>query len=183
LILPWLPLLAAAAVFLAFLSIATIDWRHRVSDWREDARRLVQNGRPRSVEHLVVGLLAIAAGVWAAALPTAQFPSPAMWLAAAACAGIGHRRGWTVFGAAGLALAGGGLVLLVTHTVSWSWTSVALGAILAAGWTGWLARFWRQQLHGGRAWTTAGRLIPVARNTAIVWLLVAVTAAIAGWRG
>ena len=83
----------------------------------------------------------------------------------------------------GLALAGGGVVLLVTHTVSWSWASLALGAILAAGWSGWLARFWRQQLHGGRAWTTAGRLIPVARNTAIVWMLVAATAAIAGWRG
>jgi hypothetical protein len=30
-------------------------------------------------------------------------------------------------------------------------------------WLTWLARFWEQQLLEGRAWTTAGRLIPMAR--------------------
>ncbi|MBI5863051.1 MAG: hypothetical protein HZB38_00790 [Planctomycetes bacterium] len=31
----------------------------------------------------------------------------------------------------------------------------------------WLARFWRQQLLDGAAWTTAGRLIPAARLLAV----------------
>jgi len=32
----------------------------------------------------------------------------------------------------------------------------------------WLTRFWQQQLHGGRPWTTAGRMIPFADRAAFL---------------
>jgi len=47
--------------------------------------------------------------------------------------------------------------------------SVTLGVALAALWMIWLARFWQQQLHDGRSWTTAGRLIPSARRLSAVF--------------
>ena len=42
-----------------------------------------------------------------------------------------------------------------------------IGWILAAGWMLWLAKFWDQQLDDGRAWTTTGALIPMARGAAL----------------
>ena len=47
----------------------------------------------------------------------------------------------------------------------------------------WLSRFWLQQLHGGQAWTTAGRLIGPARHMGFVVavLALAVAARLAVW--
>jgi len=41
----------------------------------------------------------------------------------------------------------------------------------------WLAGFWHQQLHNGRAWTTAGTLIPAARRLSHVAAVAACTCA------
>ncbi len=49
----------------------------------------------------------------------------------------------------------------------------------------WLSAVWRQQLHGGRAWTTAGRLIPLADRVGFLAgsLAVLVGAKLALWPG
>jgi hypothetical protein len=44
--------------------------------------------------------------------------------------------------------------------------NAAFGMALAGVYFAWLTRFWRQQLLLGRAWTTAGRLIPFAGGAA-----------------
>lgn len=49
-------------------------------------------------------------------------------------------------------------------------------AIMAALWF-WLSRFWDQQLLDGAAWTTTGRMIPLARKTGFVVTAMAVLTA------
>lgn len=55
-------------------------------------------------------------------------------------------------------------------------------SIMTAFWF-WIARFWSQQLHDGRPWTTAGRMIPIARRFGIIvaGLALVVSAQLALW--
>jgi len=46
--------------------------------------------------------------------------------------------------------------------------AMMVGFAIAAGWWTWLSRVWEQQLDNGKAWTTAGRLIPRAKRFAFL---------------
>lgn len=58
-----------------------------------------------------------------------------------------------------------------------------IGMTLMTGVWFWIARFWSQQLHDGRSWTTAGRMIPIAQRfgTIVAGLAMVVAAQLALW--
>jgi hypothetical protein len=101
----------------------------------------------------------------------------ALLLAGFGCATLAHTQGVLAAGFAGLALFA---AAIVAAAAAWLPAGPALvdvnlflGFAAAAAHAGWLARFWRQQLQDGAAWTTAGRLIGSAAVVGIFCLLAA----------
>lgn len=178
----WTPMVIGAATLITFLGVVRADRKRRSGDWKRDPASVLAPMPPHTALLLTLLGMALAAGVGAAGARS-QVASPvACWLAALTCAGIGHRQGWTVAGSAGLLLAGEGVVLAAMGWYGWQWWGAAIGSLLAAAWMAWLARFWRQQLHERRPWTTAGRLIPAARAWAVSWLAFSVLAGVCALR-
>jgi len=75
------------------------------------------------------------------------------------------------------------VAMLLTPNARWAdyslripilFNAVLFGLALMILWWRWLARFWRQQLLDGQAWTTTGRMIPYARRTAFLLSALAV---------
>lgn len=125
----------------------------------------------------LLGMSGCAAGVGAAVAPLTAFA------AALAAFNVFHRRGWRMAGEVGLA---GVMLTWVAFVAAWlPWPGarpverVALGLACGALHVAWLSRFWRQQLCDGRPWTTAGRLVPMARGTTGAASLPMLAAAIA----
>ncbi len=116
----------------------------------------------------VIGLLALVlAFCTAGSFP----PILATFVAAVTCLGLAHRRWSTVLAVLGLLLLTTAAFLVLPAVLAWRIGQFPQGTA-AAGLVGlafatwlwqWLAVVWRQQLDNGRAWTTAGRLIPAAR--------------------
>lgn len=121
-------------------------------------------------------VLVLACGAVAAALAARFHPlvPVAMAIAAFASLGVFHLRQTLAAGLAGLALIAFAIVAaaaawLPATPVGWMFALSIAGAHAA-----WLSRFWRQQLLGGVAWTTTGRLIPAG---AAIGLLLGLLAA------
>ena len=107
---------------------------------------------------------------------------------------LAHRRWSTLLACLGLMLltlavcgAFAGLGGLLVSGAGWDaplrWACVLSGlAVMTFMWF-WLGRFWVQQLHGGQAWTTAGRMIVPARwmGFAVAGLALVVAARLAVW--
>lgn len=167
-------LLSLAAVVCTVLA----DWWRRRRRWLEDPQRLVRSLPAHGV--LFGGLVRVSVLVGLAGLlqrEAASTPS-AVAMAALTCLTVGHVRGWLVVSEIGLVLVG---EAIVTASLAWlrpGWSGALLGLGLASGYLLWLARFWDQQLNAGQAWTTAGRLIPVARRLSYVAAAGAVVAAV-----
>ena len=144
-------------------------WRARRADWLAEPERLAQDrpadGRAAALVVALSGLSALGAGL---AGPVGLVP---IGLTAAALGTLtaGHRRASVVVGEFGLLLTGLVVVYGAGRWLPGGSASVTLGVALAALWMIWLARFWQQQLHDGRSWTTAGRLIPSARRLSAVF--------------
>jgi hypothetical protein len=169
-------LLAAFAVGITLFVHGLAHWRVRSRHGLEEPERLsAPIGRPRARF-----AAAFAVSIIVGMLFTFMVRSPLAPLACAAaalsCFTVAHRRGPRAAGDAGMLLTlltvttivtswlsmGGGVAARPDQTILLAGAGVALGGLHAL----WLARFWRQQLHDGVAWTTAGRLIPTARRIA-----------------
>lgn len=146
------------------LTITLDDWRQRRRIWLRDPSRSPEYFRPPL--WLYCGIVAVCLFVGAGGILFREHPSAAfaLWFAALAAFIVGHVLGCRRCGAIGLILTGAGIVAACTAWLADAGLGAMIGIILAGGYLLWLARFWHQQLDEGRAWTTAGRLIPSARN-------------------
>lgn len=163
-------LLAGAGALLLALASVIGRWRARRAAWLRGEP--LQPSTPyQAIEWLPVTLLAYLA--WATALRGLGMDGSALVALLAAGAGftLGHaaQRGELLW--IGLL----SVPTAITGTTAWIWPDAAgltAGLGFATVHYAWLSRFWRQQLDDGRAWTTAGRLIPAVRAIAVTlaWL-------------
>lgn len=153
------------------LTITLDDWRQRRRIWLRDPSRSPEYFRPPL--WLYCGIVAVCLFVGAGGILFREHPSAAfaLWFAALAAFIVGHVLGCRHCGAIGLILTGAGVVAACSAWLADDGLGAMIGIILAGGYLLWLARFWHQQLDDGRAWTTAGRLIPSARNLGYATLL------------
>lgn len=158
-------LLLAAAVALALLVAAVlVNWRHRVHIWQTDPQRLIDPPPSRRLLTDVALVLGIGVGWGGLVVPGVWFTPLTVLCATLAVLGVGHLRSSAAIGRVGLALTAEVLVLCAVCWLPRSPARLVFGLSVAGLYLLWLARFWAQQLRGDQAWTTAGRLIPAARE-------------------
>ncbi len=157
-------LVAGATALVVVIATLLADWRRRVHIWQTEPERLIEPPPAHRGLYGTVVLICGAVGAGGVLVPGAVLTPLAVVLAAFACLTVGHRRRSNGLGEMGLALVA---VSIVTAALAWlpaSPVNGLLGLTAAGLLLLWLARFWHQQLDGGRPWTTAGRLIPTARS-------------------
>lgn len=169
--------LAAAIVLLAaFIALAGARERRRRRDWLVDPRQLLNSRTPSTAWSVLLALAASAVAL-ASAMTSPNPLSPiATAVAALVCLGVGHAADLRAAREVGFALVGG---VCVVSAISWweaSLAGAAIGALLAAVYSLWLAQFWHQQLAPEGAWTTTGRMIAPARRLALTWAICAAAA-------
>jgi hypothetical protein len=169
-------LLSLAAVLASVLR----DWRRQRRRWLEQLDAAVADPAGASSLSAILVIVCVLVGLGGMLFRGYWFTPTALWLAALACLAIGHVRGWLVVGEIGLVLVAEGVVFASMAWLTPGWPGALLGLVLAGSYLVWLARFWNQQLLDGRAWTTAGRLIPASRRLGYMASSGAVAAAIAG---
>ncbi len=172
--------LLAAGLAALLLALATVlcDWRRRVRIWHATPERLAEQPPDRRRVFGLVVAATIGVGLAGLFVPNATLTPIGVLLAAYACLVAGHCRRSNLIGGVGLGLVAEALTLMAVAWLPESPARGPLGLALAGLLMLWLARFWSQQLNDGRPWTTAGRLIPVARRVSvalvgvqIVWAL------------
>ncbi len=173
-------LLVALAALLAELLIIISDWRTRRRIWAERPHDLPRPALPHRAFHQVLLVAATLVGIAGVLLGSHGLMPAALGGAALSTLIIGHRRISDRTGELGLLLLLGAVVSAGSAWIGQRYAGTVVGWLVAALWLTWLARFWEQQLLDGRPWTTAGRLIPVARRLglvatagALVWLAAA----------
>lgn len=165
----WLPLCAFGAAMLALLllfAIVVVDWRRRIHVWQTDVQSLVEPPPGHPIAYGFVLVLACVAALTAVAALHPLSPLTLL-LATFAIAGVGHRKRSNRLGELGLACGGLAAYAVAAAWLPATWGSLPLGVACGGTLLLWLARFWHQQLDDGRAWTTAGRLVPHARQLGV----------------
>lgn len=158
-------LLLLAVLDLALVLVSVLsDWQLRRRVWHTATERLVEPPPRRPYTSALAIVFAVIVGLAAVPLATMTLAPLAVFLAALATLTVGHRRRSSAIGEFGLMLVGQCLVLLPVAWLWWWPVRELLGFVLAGAYLLWLSRFWHQQLDRGRPWTTAGRLIPYARQ-------------------
>ena len=159
--------IAAAACLFTVIAVILLDWQRRRRRWMTSPHSLLDD--PPS--HTVIFSSVIAAGVLIdlASLPflSAGLTPIALWLTSLAILTIGHVRNQLLISELGLLLTALGIVSAAQAWLIDGLFGVLLGLGIASGYCLWLTRFWEQQLNCGTAWTTAGSMIPVARQLAM----------------
>lgn len=146
------------------------DWRRRVDLWKRAPERLAEPPREHADAYALVLALAFVAGIGGVWRWQSAWTPLSSAFATYAALLVAHRAGWRAADVLGLLL---GVLTWVAIAVAWLPTTPAslwLGLAIAGAHQIWLARFWSQQLDAGRAWTTTGRLIPVARGVSATLL-------------
>ncbi len=172
---PRIALGAGAAGLICSLIPVLRNWLRRRSAWRADPSLPLVEEPPAAPLSQAAALLlvVIAAGATLLALGSA-FAAIGAFLAAIAAGATAHALRHSLcdwFASLAIALAVAAIVAAIAG-VSPAGTLLALA--IAAGHALWLARFWRQQLLGGRAWTTTGRMIPAARGVGNIGPLIGI---------
>ncbi len=133
--------------------------------------------------HALVLIVVLGVATGATLAPAATLSPLALLLAAYAALAVGHRRPWPAARWLGLALVGGTIVSAALAWTTPRGANLSAGLAVAGVFMQWQARFWSQQLDGGRAWTTTGRLVPVARALAALLILAQLAALALGTAG
>ena len=158
-----------------------VYWLRRRRAWLTEPQRLLEP-MPRPAAAFVAGLVAACATGVVALVAAAPIPA---WGAAIAGLTVAHLTRWPAAAMLGLMLLAGGFVaaghLLFPIPLG---RGLLLGCALAGLFMLWLERFWKQQLHNGRPWTTAGWLIRYCGMMTVI-LAVAIVALTLGemWLG
>lgn len=157
-------LLSALVALVLVIGAVLVNWRLRIRIWQTDPQQLADPQPAQRVLHGLALILGVGVG-WGSLVTPGVWVTPlAVFCAALAVLGVGHLRSSAAIGRLGLALVAEALVLCAVTWLPATPARTMLGLAIAGVYLLWLARFWTQQLHGGRAWTTAGRLIPAARD-------------------
>lgn len=172
---------AYAAPGLALLALAVevgdelLIWNSTRKCWRTDPESALKPHRSRlhPAPFAILNLIAVIA---AANTLSNAYSAAAIGISAIAWFVAYHRHASKPFAAAGAVSVA---LWIVSASLAWlpggveptdllAHPRTAAGLSAAAIFLNWLARFWAQQLRDGRAWTTAGRLIPVVAQCSIV---------------
>lgn len=180
----WVQVVFAAAALSWVLSVALRERRHRRAVWLTEPRRLLERPTATPAADHGAAALAVATGLLAFGWPTAGFSGIGLAAAALACGGLAHRRAAAYAGDAALLLVGEVVILSAMD-----WCGPSCGLLLGSAACGLLftalGALWARQLdHEGRAWTTAGRLVPATRRAAALaglLLFASSTAKACGW--
>ncbi len=162
--LAWALLALGSLALVSVLLTILADWRRRCRIWLAEPHRLIEPPPGHTWLAAWVVSAGVVVGLAAVRLCDASVTPLAVVFAALAVLVTGHWRGSAALGELGLILV---CESIVTGVLAWLPTAPAgglLGMAVAGGYMLWLARFWNQQLQDGRPWTTAGRLIPIARR-------------------
>lgn len=146
-----------------FLGVVLWNWRRRVRRWLHDPQRLAEHRPESDVLFRLLVVISVCVGVVACLFADSATAAVSALAACLTCLGIGHASSSRVVSETGLILLG---ISLVTagHWLASDGTGALSGLALCGCYFLWLGRFWEQQLWQGRAWTTAGRLIPTVRR-------------------
>lgn len=161
-------LAVASAMLAAALSPAVARWLFRRQAWLSDPQDLLappSELRWLRIAGLVASCLVLATGVLWWEHPLTPI---ALWIASLASFVIAHRGEDSASAASAFSLLAAGTATTPAAWAGGGAAALLTGVAIAGAWLLWLARFWRQQLLDERAWTTAGRLIPIARFAACV---------------
>lgn len=177
-------LIAICGLALASLALglgpSLAHWRLRRRVWLSEPERLLEP--PPATPGC--NLLSVAAALGAAVLAPLVSPSTvalvALFVALIAVFVVTHRSWSRLTACVALVLVAEWTVLAAGTWLPGFGLNAAFGVALAGVYFAWLARFWRQQLLHGRAWTTTGRLIPFAGAAAAACALL--LAALVGMR-
>ncbi|MBK8914118.1 MAG: hypothetical protein IPM64_05855 [Phycisphaerales bacterium] len=165
----WALLLAIAAL-VAAIGPALRDWQARRSAARRDPRTVLDPVQPTPLSDTAAVIAALLATVLSAGGGWAPL---AALLSVYAVLTVGHRNQSNAVGAIGMLLLAAAVLRISLHWLPRTGFNVVLGVLMAAWLLNWFALFWHQQLHDGRAWTTAGRLVPIAEQLSYVVLAAA----------
>ncbi len=146
--------------------------QQRLNDWLAAPERLTERLRLPALSEYAALLLALAAAATVTMLTPGWYLGLLLMPAAFAALGVVHLS----FRAVYMDLA---LLVFAVAVASFGGGGRLIGALLAATFFFWLARFWAQQLDHGRPWTTTGRLIPSVRTGGVA--LTFYTGAAAVW--
>lgn len=169
---PLQALLLSAAALAAVCGEGFWRRRFRQTVWIKSPEQLLNDPRGANVAATLGGLCGIAAGVaWMPTMQTSAWSPIGLALAGLAILGWGHFFGSAGIGFAGLLAVGAAVAAIPTAWFGAATVGPLVGWVLAACWMLWLAKFWDQQLDEGRAWTTTGALIPIARGAALAFAM------------
>ena len=160
------PLLAGLG-FAAALRDVLVERRHRRRVWLADPRRLLERPPASPRLHRAVLASAWAVGILAAAQPAPGVSGASLIIAAIGCGTLFHRSAILRSGDLAMLLCAEALILSAAEWTGSPLIGGILGGTLVALAFALLAAFWRTQLDDGVAWTTAGRLLPAVRRTAL----------------
>lgn len=175
------PLLAAV------LAWVSRDWRRQERAWPDRLGELIRTSPPwkgLQTSALVIGLVLIPTGLWhtfSTGTGACQVARLTTWNMAAAALALSTFIAWRwsdtlaelALSLWSVSLAAFGATTALEWTASAGeaapidqmpavQTGVLAGLAAASGLWFWLAGHWQRQLHRGRPWTAAGRLIPLA---------------------
>lgn len=151
----------------AALRDVLVERRHRRRAWLTDPRRLLERPAASPLLRRAVPASGWAVGILAAAQPAPGVSGVSLIIAAMGCGTLFHRRAIPRSGDLAMLLCAEALILSATEWTGSLLAGGVLGGTLVALAFALLAAFWRTQLDDGIAWTTAGRLLPAVRRTAL----------------
>jgi hypothetical protein len=159
-----LPVVLGAVAAAIVVGVGLREWRRRVRIWRTEPQRLTEPMPRYAPPHWAAIAASVLAGLAGLLRADAAGTPIGVALAGIAASVVGHRWRSTRVGGLGLLLVAESVI-----TAGYAWCGPSPAAALL-GWAAagvyllWLARFWHQQLNDGRPWTTAGQMIPIARQ-------------------
>lgn len=162
----WLLLAAALLSLLCMLTPVLAHWRLRSRAWLADPQRLLLPLPRRAAGYGLSVLFALAAAGAAGAVNSTPLRPLSLFLATLAVLSVAHITRSAGLEYLGLLFIGGTVVSLATDWFALGGAGGLFGIAAAGLLLFWFSRFWSQQLLEGRAWTTAGRLVPKAAKLA-----------------
>lgn len=167
---PFVALLISACALAAVCGEGLYRRKYRQSVWIGAPEKLLANPAAANLAATVGGLAGVISAVaWLPMLYQSAWSPVGLALSGLAILGCGQFLASAGIGFAGLLTVGAAVAAIPAAWCGATLIGPMVGWILAAGWMLWLAKFWDQQLDDGRAWTTTGALIPMARGAALVF--------------
>jgi len=180
---PAVALSASIIALVIVIGCVVVRWWRLRRGWRNEPQHPVSVPPWPAAIGWVAGLAGVVAALLGLRRTNSLVAAASLSIASLACLIAGHVRRSLDLGQLGLGLLGLAIVAAACWWSGGMLCGLLVGIAVAGGYMLWLARFWQQQLRDGVAWTTAGRLIPIARGMS--WLSAWATLAVVSvaWGG